>query len=163
MIFTAAFGSEPSEKFGMKALLEIPAEKYTLTLDGVELHEGKLSRGLFKFRWTGTEPVKIWGSAFDDDGTFNVLFENTSLFDGDQWTATNFGHCGTGSKLYEFQPNQEYTFRIVIRQFDDVEGEKGVVGIGGDTFSFVSDPFMIATLENAIANKARQDNPLPAQ
>jgi hypothetical protein len=152
VFFASESAAEPSDRFGLLYLKEVPADGYTLTLDRVKLHEGKLSVGLFKFKWGGSEPVKIWGMGFDEDGTFIVLFENTSLFDGQQWTATNFGHCGTGSKLYEFQPGTEYTFRIAIWQFNGAKGEKGLVSIGGDTVSLISTPFSIATLENAIAN-----------
>lgn len=163
VFFVSGSAAEPGDRFGLLYLKDVPADGYTLTLDRVELHEGELSKGLFKFKWSGSEPVKIWGMGFDDEGTFNVLFENTSLFDGQQWTATNFGHCGTGSKLYGFQPSKEYTFRIAIWQFNGAEGEKGLVSIGGDIASLISKPFPIATLENAIADKASISTPDPGR
>lgn len=152
LLLVTASAVEPEENYGLKYLKKLQVDGYTLTLDRVELHQGELNNGLFKFRWNGSKPVKIWGIRFDAEGAFRVIYENTALFDGERWTATNFGHCGTGAKLFVFEPGKEYTFRIPVWQFRSAEGEKGLVCIGGDTVSLISEPFLITTLKQAIAN-----------
>ena len=152
--------AEPKIDYGFTIEPEkIQSGGYVLGLKSVELHQGELSKGIFYFRWEGNEPIDLWGLGFDEDGAFRVLFENTATFDGEQWTATNFGHCGTGMKLYPFELGKEYSLRIPIWQFNGEDGETGVVKVGGDKISVVSKPFSLADLARAIANKAALDNP----
>ncbi len=116
------------------------AGRYHLALLRIVPDRNQEPMGLFAFRHTLDEPLKIWGFGFQKDGTMQVRFEKFSKWEGNRWTEVGVGYCGTGAQTYALEPNHDYLLRVPLWPFAK-SGERGVVLLSGTPFSLISEEF----------------------
>ena len=134
-----------AEDYGFKREYTLSSESYELVYIDSEPDENHWRMGFFKFRWTGSKPIKLWGFGFKDDGAFRVRFETFSKYKDGIWDEVMIGYCGTGAETYELSPNKDYTLRIPLKYFKK-ECTKGIVMLHSASDSMLSKPFDVASL-----------------
>jgi hypothetical protein len=141
-------------KFPNKTLLA-PAS-YHLTFLRAEPEKDYGSMGIFEFRHSLDEPIRMWGFGFQKDGSLRVRFEQFSKLQEGRWKEVPIGYCGTGAQTYELAPNRDYLLRVSLRPFAK-DGTRGVVLLTGETFGVISDEFSGDAVRQVVKKKTKEN------
>ncbi len=144
-VSTVAPADEVKRDYGFKHTEDLRLDGYELKLVKAVPDKNHWRMGYFKFRWNGAKAVRLWGFGFEKDGSFRVRFESLSKKSQGEWKEVEQFTCGTGARMFTLEPDKEYVFQIPLSPYEK-GGEQGVVMLGGEKISVVSEPFNITEL-----------------
>lgn len=142
-----AIAEEAKLDYGFKHTEDLRLEGYDFKFVKAAPDKNHWRMGYFKFRWNGAKAIRLWGFGFEKDGSFRVRFEQFSKMTKGQWEEVTVGYCGTGAEMFTLEPNRDYVLQVPLWPYKK-DGDEGVVKLGGEKISVVSEAFKAAEIRD---------------